>query len=110
MIDFPEHACLSLYEAGSMNKLVEQVLEAEHEPERYAQLQAANPFRTGHGHTVLRAYRESLDIFTERIVSEMRISPRFRSARHRRMAARRSITRRWAIPIRKVLHKFLALS
>ena len=45
--DFPAGSYLSLYEAGSMAKLIEQVLEAEHEPERYLQLRRANPVLSG---------------------------------------------------------------
>lgn len=80
-IDFPPDSCLSLYEAGSLNKLVEQVLEAENEPERYRQLQAANPFRTGAIDVALNKYRASLAAFAEVVITDMRGNPKSR-ARH----------------------------
>jgi hypothetical protein len=68
--EFPEGSCLSLYEAGSLSRLVEQVLEAEHEPERYAELQMANPFRTGAAQAKLREYAENLGQFVDKVVGE----------------------------------------
>ena len=58
--DFPPGSYLSLYEAGSATRLVEQVLEAHHDPARYAELRAANPFRTGHMATLASSYTDSL--------------------------------------------------
>lgn len=70
-IEFPPDSCLSLYEAGSLEKLIAQVLEAENEPERYAQLRAANPFRTGHALEVISHYRSGLLNFVRNIVREI---------------------------------------
>lgn len=70
-IDFPPNSCLSLYEAGSLNKLVEQVLEAENEPERYAQLQAANPFRTGAALAAVQRYQIDLEEFTKLVMGDV---------------------------------------
>jgi hypothetical protein len=69
-VDFPPDSCLSLYEAGSLSKLVDQVLEAENEPERYAQLQAANPFRTGVADRALRRYQLNLEEFAGVVVED----------------------------------------
>lgn len=69
-VDFPPDSCLSLYEAGSLSKLVDQVLEAENEPERYAQLQAANPFRTGLAQEALSRYRHDLSVFVNMVADD----------------------------------------
>ncbi len=71
-LDFPPDSCLSLYEAGSMHRLMEQVLEAEREPERYAQLQAANPFRTGHAMDVVRKYQREVAEFCTMVAKDVR--------------------------------------
>ena len=68
--EFPPDSYLSLYELGSMTKLVEAVLEAHHEPERYAQLAAANPFRTGRAQQVLADHRRSLQRFAGLVVDD----------------------------------------
>ncbi len=66
-IEFPEGSYLSLYEAGTMSRLVDQVLEAQHNPERYAQLRAANPFRTGRMSPRVEQYRADLTAFGQRV-------------------------------------------
>jgi len=65
--EFPEGSYLSLYEAGTMRRLVDQVLEAHHNPERYAQLRAANPFRTGALAKPVEQFREELRVFGRRV-------------------------------------------
>ena len=65
--DFPEDAYLSLYRAGSMRRLVEQVLEAHHDPSRYEALQQASPFRTGRIESIVAAKRKELDDFGRRV-------------------------------------------
>ncbi len=80
-IDFPPNSCLSLYEAGSLNKLVEQVLEAENEPERYAELRDANPFRTGAFEIALNRYRAELATFADMVQIEALGMPKRRSRR-----------------------------
>lgn len=65
--EFPEGSYLSLYEAGTIQRLVDQVLEAHHNPERYAQLRAANPFRTGLLAERVERYRADLAEFGMRV-------------------------------------------
>jgi hypothetical protein len=65
--EFPEGSYLSLYEAGTMRRLVDQVLEAHHNPERYAQLRAVNPFRTGALAKPVEQFREELRVFGRRV-------------------------------------------
>lgn len=95
-IDFTPDSCLSLYEAGSLDKLVAQVLEAENEPERYAQLQAANPFRTGAVEIALNQYRTGLSAFVDMVMEEMREPPQrhLRSRRSRTLATVKLATRK----------------
>lgn len=107
--DFPPESCLSLYQAGSLHTLVEQVLEAEHEPARYAQLQAANPFRTGHGQMVLAAYQRDVDTFAGRVIDRVRTSPPQRTTA-RRVRARNRIRNRVVIPLRMKLRTLMGLA
>jgi len=65
--DLPIGACLSLYEAGSMAKLVEQVLEVHHDPVRYEEIRQANPFRTGEIHDLIGRFAGDLAEFGARI-------------------------------------------
>lgn len=88
-LDFPIEGCLSLYEAGSMTRLVDQVMEAEREPERYVQLQAANPFRTGAAQQRLEKYRSDLSSFIEMVVEDTRS----RTSRYPRGSSRQGIHR-----------------
>lgn len=69
--DFPSGSYLSLYEAGSMSRLVEQVLEAEHEPERYRQLREANPLLTGVLGQRAAHYAARLDEFSGRVIADV---------------------------------------
>jgi hypothetical protein len=62
-VDLPVGACLSLYEAGSMDKLVEQVLEVHGDRQRYEGIRQANPFRTGEIHDLLDGFASDLDVF-----------------------------------------------
>ena len=71
-LDFPVGSYLSLYEAGSMARLVEMVLEAHHAPDRYEALRLANPFRTGHLAGVLERYRLELAAFAALVVDDAR--------------------------------------
>jgi hypothetical protein len=57
---------------------VDQVLEAENEPERYAQLQAANPFRTGVADRALRRYQLNLEEFAGVVVEDAPSTSRWR--------------------------------
>jgi len=77
-IDFPPDSCLSVYAAGSLDRLVEQVLEAENEPERYAQLQAANPFRTGAFTAALESCRTNLEEFADVVIGDVQGKPKSR--------------------------------
>ena len=69
-LDFPPGSYLSLYEAGSLSKLAEQVLEAYHSPERYDELRRANPFRTGRVIELLERLRERAPGFTKALVDD----------------------------------------
>jgi len=89
--DFPPGSYLSLYEAGTATRLVEQVLEAHHDPLRYEQLRAANPFRTGH----LAALVEDLTNSSRRFLNDVaqdaaahRASPRIGTLRRGARLAR----------------------
>lgn len=65
--DLPVGACLSLYEAGSMAKLVDQVLEVHHDPVRYEEIRQANPFRTGEIHDTVNRFPADLSEFGARV-------------------------------------------
>jgi hypothetical protein len=65
--DLPVGACLSLHEAGSMAKLVDQVLEVHHDPVRYEEIRQANPFRTGEIHDTVKRFAAELSEFGTRI-------------------------------------------
>lgn len=93
LADFPQGSCLNAYEAGSLDRLVEQVLEAEHEPERYAQLQAANPFRTGAALVTLRTFSDDLRAFARSMAEEERRNPK---GRVRGTPARLAARTKWA--------------
>lgn len=94
--DFPPNSCLNLYEAGSFSRLVDQVLEAEHDPARYAELQNANPFRTGLAAEVLAQYRQGLEEFVDHVLEESRRSPRWaKEHRPERRRARRGALLRY---------------
>lgn len=68
--DFPPGSYLSLYEAGTATRLVEQVLEAHHDPVRYEQLRAANPFRTGHLANLAQHLTESTNRFVGEVAQD----------------------------------------
>ncbi|MEY4173593.1 MAG: hypothetical protein RI900_758 [Actinomycetota bacterium] len=68
--DFPTGSYLSLYEAGSMAKLIEQVMEAEHDGERYLQLRRANPLLTGLLAEQAVEYAGRLDEFAGRVIAD----------------------------------------
>lgn len=104
--EFPSAGCLNLYTAGSMERLVEQVLEAERNPDRYAELQAANPFRTGHAQEMLARYRHNLDAFAERVVTDVRNRPTTRMSRPARL--RRSVRVRVLRAIQRLTKKPVA--
>ncbi len=97
-VDFPPDSYLSLYEAGSMHRLVEQVLEVNNDPQRYAQLQAANPLRTGHMQDVVEKYRSQFAEFCDTISTSLHMSPRAPIGRRRGRVARKLSTR-----LRKIL-------
>lgn len=65
--DLPVGACLSLYEAGSMAKLVDQVLEVHHDPVRYEEIRQANPFRTGEILDTVKRFAAGLSEFGARV-------------------------------------------
>jgi hypothetical protein len=107
--DLPVGSCLSLYEAGSIDKLVEQVLETHRDPVLYDRIRQANPFRTGEIHEVLDRFTRDLTAFGARVHADAvahagtkRISPLRRV--HRRLRLLRSMTHRgrsstpWLMP------------
>ena len=69
-IEFPPGSYLSLYEAGSVAKLVEMVLEVDESPELYEQYRAANPVRTGAAQELAALHFERLDDFVPRVLSD----------------------------------------
>lgn len=68
--DFPADAMLILDSSRSLDDLVEEVLAVDADPQRYAELQRANPFRTGEVHQRLEAYRASLTDFVGRVKAD----------------------------------------
>jgi len=74
-IDFAPGSFLSLYEAGSLTKLVEQVLEMEHDPDLYETYRRANPFRSGAAATELADYVSGMEQFVQQVADDVRISP-----------------------------------
>lgn len=101
VVDFPDDACLSLYQAGSMARLVEQVLEAHHDAERYEQLRSRNPFRTGEGQAALERYRTGLVPFAESIRAAA-FEHRSRRRRFGRREAKRLAVRLAGRPLSRV--------
>jgi len=89
--DFPPGSYLSLYEAGTATRLVEQVLEAHHNPARYDELRAANPFRTGHLAALAQNHTESSRRFLDDVAQDAaahRASSRIRTVRRGARLAR----------------------
>jgi hypothetical protein len=86
-VDFPPDSYLSLHEAGSVSRLVEQVLEAHRDPARYDELRRANPIRTGRLDELVNGFREGLAPFLRAIVDD---AARFQG-RSRRHPTRRAL-------------------
>ena len=100
--DLPVGACLSLYEAGSMDKLVDQVLEVHHDPERYEAIRQANPFRTGEIHKLLDRFTGELADFGARVHADA-----LHHAGTKRVSALRRLDRRLSL-LRPLPRKVLA--
>jgi len=88
-VDLPVNACLSLYEAGSMQRLVEQVIDVNNDPHLYEKYRQQNPFRTGAIDEVLRRFEAELSAFGFRIREDA-----VAHARSNRISVSRRLARR----------------
>lgn len=99
-IDFEPGSYLSLYEAGSLSRLVEQVVEVDNDPELYESYRRANPFRTGAGAARLAEYTSGMEQFLQQVADEVRTNPDRRSRSRlqgtlvRTRASMRQVTKR----------------
>lgn len=103
--EFPTDGCLNLYTAGSMERLVDQVIEADRDAERYAALQAANPFRTGRAQAMLETYRRGLDEFAQRVMDDVTARRRAKSRVTLARRVRRSLRVRTLIAMQRLTKK-----
>jgi alpha(1,3/1,4) fucosyltransferase len=80
-MDFAPGSYLSLYEEGSLARLVKRVLQLENDPGLYEQYRAANPLRTGEAAQVVDRYARSVHAFGTMMRADLLRSPGRRQQR-----------------------------
>jgi alpha(1,3/1,4) fucosyltransferase len=70
--DFPTAGMVVLERGASIEEFADRIIEIDDDPDRYRQLQNANPFRDGSGQAIIDRYVQDIERFGRRVIDDAR--------------------------------------